>query len=535
MAKSSGKLSLTVIDPEPFSEAEYQAVGYGIKQLPLSATGDMGYLGLVGSNTTDDEATIPVFQPDKEESLEYEITKLIYNLAYPKKRVIGVISGLPVLGGAPLPGQPPSPPWTLMTTLKEIFVVQDLGSDVKDISKDIDTLLIIHPKQVSEDTLYAIDQFVLKGGKAMVFVDPFAEEDQPEPNPHNAMVIPKTDSDLPLLFKAWGIKLLEGKVAGDIEAAIRVSHPGPRGLQEIEYLPWLRLGKANLNQNDFVTNELNTLHMGSAGILEKIEDAKTTFTPLLTTGTQSMPLEQDAVRIMPNPVGLLENFKPENKNLVLAARISGPVQTAFPEGRTQKEGEKDKDPEFLAESKGNINLVVIADSDILADRFWVQVQNFLGMKVPSAIADNADFVVNVLDNLGGNDDLISLRSRGVYARPFRRVEAIQREAEAQFRDKERALRMRLEETETKLQKLQQQKEGKSALILSPAQRKELEAFREQQVQTRKELRAVQHDLQKNIERLGTQLKFINIGLIPLLIGLFAIAMSVVRSARQGSA
>jgi ABC-type uncharacterized transport system involved in gliding motility auxiliary subunit len=531
-AKSNGRLSLTVIDPEPFSEAEDQAVGYGIKQLPISAGGDMGYLGLVGANTTDDEGIIPVFHPNKEESLEYELTKLIYNLAHPKKRVIGVVSSLPVLGGEPIPGQRPPAPWTVMTTLKEAFEVRDLGANVESIAKDIDTLMVIHPKNLTDDALYAIDQFVLKGGKAMVFVDPFAEGDQTQPDPQNPMVMPSTASDLPKLFEKWGVKLVEGKVAGDIDAAIRVNAPGPRGPQEIEYLPWLRLGQNNLNRDDFVTNELDVLNIGSAGVLEKVKDAKTTFTPLLSTGPRSMPLEVDAVRFARDPTGLLESFKPENKSLLLAARVSGPVKTAFPEG---KPGRKEKDPEFIGESKGAVNLVVVADTDLLSDRFWVQVQNFLGLTIPSAFADNADFVVNTLDNLGGNDDLISLRSRGVSARPFDRVEAIQQEAEAQFRDKEKALRARLEETENKIGQLQQQKEGQSALILSPEQRKEIEAFRAQQVQTRKELRAVQHDLQKNIEGLGTLLKFVNIGLIPVLIGLLAIGMGVARWNRQRTA
>lgn len=532
IAKSGGKLELSVIDPEPFSEAEDEAVGYGIKQLPVSAAGDMGYMGLVGVNTTDEEKVIPVFQPNKEESLEYELTKLIYDLAHPKKRVIGVISALPVFGGPADSTSRPTGNWNIVSLLREAFEVRDLGTEPAEIAQDVDTLLLIHPKNLSDQTRYAIDQFVLKGGKAMVFVDPHAEEDTASPDPQNPMAMPQTSSNLPDLLEKWGVKLIADKIAADLDHAIRVAYAGNRGPQEIEYLPWLRLGPAELNQDDFVTSELNTVNLGSAGILERIEGATTEFRPLISTGKRSMPYDREAVLFVRDPAGLLENFKPGDKELVVAARIRGPAKTAFPNGRPKKKDDDPPDSNFVAESTAPINLVVVADTDVLADRFWVQFQNFLGMRIPSTIADNADFVINALDNLGGNDDLISLRSRGHYARPFDRVEAIQREAEAQFRDKERALQARLEETEKKLADLQQQKQGGSKLLLSPEQRQEIERFREEQLKTRKELRAVQHDLKRNIERLGTGLKFINISLIPLVIGIAAIGMPLYRAKRR---
>ncbi len=530
IAKSGGKLELSVIDPEPFSEAEDEAVGYGIKQLPVNAAGDMGYIGLVGVNTTDEEEVIPVFQPNKEESLEYELTKLIYTLAHPKKRVIGVISALPVFGAA-TDGRPGGG-WNIVSLLREVFEVRDLGTEPAEIAQDVDTLLLIHPKNLSDQTRYAIDQFVLKGGKAMVFVDPYAEEDTASADPQTPMAMPQTGSNLPDLMEKWGVKLVADKIAVDLDNAIRVAYAGNRGPQEIEYLPWLRLGPAELNQDDFVTSELNTVNLGSAGILERIEGATTEFRPLISTGKRSMPYDREAVLFVRDPAGLLENFKPGDKELVVAARIRGPAKTAFPNGRPKKKDDDPTDPNFVAESKAPINLIVVADTDILADRFWVQFQNFLGMRIPSTIADNADLVINALDNLGGNDDLISLRSRGHYARPFDRVDAIQREAEAQFRDKERALQAKLEETEKKLADLQQQKQGGSKLLLSPEQRQEIERFREEQLKTRKELRAVQHDLKRNIERLGTGLKFINISLIPLMIGIAAIGKPLYRAKRR---
>lgn len=546
VAEAGGKLKLTVIDPEPFSEAEDEAVANGVNQLPVSGSGDRGYLGLVGTNSADDRAVLPFLSPEKEESLEYEVTKLVYNLAHPKKRVIGLITTLPIMGDPMrMAGGERGGPSALATMLREAFEIRELGTEVESIDKDIDTLLVVHPKALSEATRYAIDQFVLKGGKAMVFVDPYAEEDRSTPDPQNPAALPKLDSDLPDLFERWGLKLVEDKVAADIEAAIRVTYQGPSGPRQIEYLPWLRLQEANLNRKDFVTNELGQLNLGTAGALEPIKDAKTEFMPLLSTGKKAMLMDRDAVMFSRDPAALMQGFKPGDRSLVLAARLSGVVKTAFPQGRPKKdEGNKAEgdaadpapsadavDKDFVAESKGPVNIIVVGDTDLLADRFWVQMQDFLGLNVPQAIADNANFVINALDNLGGNDDLISLRSRGEYARPFTKVASIQRDAELRLRDRERALQDKLKDTEKKIQDLQREKGEGSTLLLSAEQKSEIESFRGEQIKTRKELRAVQHDLRQNIERLGDWLRFINIALIPILIGLCAALAGVLRTRR----
>ncbi len=547
VAAAGGRLTLTVIDPEPFSEAEDEAVANGVNQLPVSGSGDRGYLGLVGTNSADDRAVLPFISPDKEQSLEYELTKLVYNLAHPKKRVIGLLTTLPLMGD-PMrmaTGARGGGPWALATLLREAFEIRELPATVEAIEKDIDTLVVVHPKALSDSTRYAIDQFVLKGGKAMVFVDPYAEEDRSNPDPQNPGAVPALDSDLPELFERWGLKLVKDKVATDIEAAIRVTYTGPSGPRQIEYLPWLRLREANLNRQDFVTNELGQLNVGTAGALEPVKDAKTTFTPLLSTGKKAMLLDRDQVMFSRDPAALMQGFKPGDQSLVLAARLSGTVKTAFPDGRPKKEtatedaeGEGDKakaqdapDKDFIAESKSPVNVIVVADTDILADRFWVQMQDFLGLSVPSAMADNANFVVNALDNLGGNDDLISLRSRGEYARPFTKVAAIQRDAELRLRDRERALQDKLKDTEKKIQDLQREKGEGSALLLSAEQKGAIESFRHEQIKTRKELRGVQHDLRRNIERLGDWLRFINIALVPLLIGIGAALAGIWRARR----
>ena len=528
-AAGGGKLKLLVINPEPFSEAEDEAVAFGVHQLPLNASGEMGYLGVVGTNATDEQQVLPLLSPEREDALEYEITKMIYNLAQSQKRVIGVMAELPVfaLPPDPMSGEPTSEEWLAFTLLKELYEVRELGPSATEIDPKIDTLVIVHPKQISRESMYAVDQFILKGGKAIVFVDPMAEQDQAQPDPQMPGVPPKVDSNLEPLFEKWGIKMAPDKVVGDLAAAVRVTFRSDRGPQNVEYLPWLQLQGEALNRDDFVTNELNTVNVGSAGALETIADSKLTHMPLLQSGTTSGLLDRDAIIFVQNPAGLLENFKADGKRRTIAMRISGTAATAFPEGRPLGEKEKNAPPDagFVAQSSAPINVIVVADTDVLADRFWVRFSNFAGMRIPNPVGNNADFLVNAIDNLGGNDDLISLRSRGQYTRPFEVVQAIQRDAEAQFRDREQALQQKLTETEHKLAELQGENSEKE-LLLTPEQKSEIESFRQQQITTRKELRAVQHDLERNIERLGRKLWFLNVAAMPLLIVVVAIGVSL---------
>ena len=535
-ALGGGNIKLHVIDPEAFSEAEDQAVGFGIEAIPLSATGEKGFLGIVGTNAVDDEIPIPLLSPEREGALEYDLTKMIYNLSHPTKRVIGLLSGLPLLSRPqnPATGEPASGEWGVVKLLREIYDVRSLNQDLTEIDPHIDTLLVVHPKAFPENALYAIDQFVIRGGRAIVFVDPFAEEDRPERDPTQPMAMPEISSSLEPIFEKWGIAMATDKVATDIDAAVRVSFRSETGPLEVEYLPWLQLQGARLNREDFVTTELNSVNVGSAGALVAIEGAATTFTPLLKTGENAGQLERDSIIFVRDPTALLENFEPTGESSTIAARINGIVETAFADGKplSEEDSRAPADENFLSTSTSPINVIVVADTDILADRFWLRYENFLGMQMPQAFANNADFLINAIDNLGGNDDLISLRTRSEYSRPFVVVQQIRRDAEAQFRDRERALQAKLKETERNLQQLQQQRGDGGEYLVSPEQRNEIELFRGEQLKTRKELRSVQHELQKNIEQLGSWLKFINIGLIPILISIFAVGIGIYGSRRQ---
>ncbi len=524
VAYADGKLILNIIEPEAFSEAEDQAVASGLRTITASAAGERIYFGLVGVNSTDDEKTIPFFQSNREAALEYDLTKIIYNLAYPDRRVVGVVSQLPLFKS-----RAGEDGWTIINAIREFFDVRDLGDEAERLDQSIDVLMLVHPKKLSTPALYRIDQYLLRGGKAIIFLDPLAEQDRSRPDPASPNTLPQLDSYLADMLSVWGLEMSREKIVGDLKAAMRVQTNSPRGQQEINYLPWLRLGKDNFNADDFSTSELNVIHLGTAGSLEMKEDKGLDFKPLIRTSRQSTKLERDLILFQRDPAVVLNNFKSENKRMTLAARVTGKAKTYFPDGRPgadDGDGGETPDADFISE--GDLNIILVTDTDILADHFWVRSQNLFGVSVPRQIANNGDFVINSLDNLSGNTDLISLRSRGRYARPFVKIEAITREAEMRFRQREKELRASLEETEKNIRRLQQEQGDETSYLLDNKLTAEIEKLRSKRLATRKELRSVQHELRKNIERLGAQLRFINIGLIPLLITVLALVLGIYR-------
>ena len=536
---AAGNLILHVIDPEPFSEEEDRAVGYGLRGVPLDAGNTQFYFGLVGTNATDDQELIPFFQQSREEFLEYDLTKLVYRLGNPKQKVVGLLSTLPVDGGPQMPFSQAlggSAPWMIMDSIRELMEVKVLDKAVTEIPEDVDVLMVVHPKRLGEPTLYAIDQFVLRGGRAVVFVDPHSEADRVLPNPQNPMGMQAPrNSDLGRVFDAWGIELVDGKVVGDLPLAKKVNFQKQSRMMVADYPVWIDLTPRQLNAEDVVTAKLPNLTMASAGILRKKEDSETEWTPLMETDDQAMQIDAARLQFMPDVEGLLRDYRPEGETLVLAARLTGKVKTAFPDGRPEAadseelenpgDDKESKPHPHLAESADPINVIVVADTDMLQDRFWVQVQNFLGQRIGIPTSANNDFVTNALDNLTGSHDLISVRNRGSFSRPFTLVRAIQQEAEMQFRQKEQALQQRLKETERKIQELQSRKEDQTTVILSTEQEAALDGFRQELVTTRKELRNVQHELQKNIESLENVVKFLNIGLMPLVIAVGGVVFS----------
>lgn len=542
---AGGKLKVQVIDPEPFSEAEDQAVGFGLQGVPLDTSNTTFYFGLAGSNSTDDEEVVSFFQPNREAFLEYDLTKLVYRLANPKQNVVGVLSTLPITGGGGIPflQQGGSEPWMVIEQLRQTFEVRKLETDIEAIPEDVSVLMVVHPRGFSDATLYAIDQYVLGGGRAIVFADPYAEAFEPPRDPQNplaGMNAPR-NSEFDKLFDVWGVELTQGKVVGDVTISKRVQARSGQRMVVVNYPVWMDLKEAHFDRNDITTGNLGDITVATAGILKAKDGAQTQFTPLIQSGDQAMQIDTSKLGLFADPEQLVRDFKPEGKRFTLAARITGTVETAFPDGKPasedkdeESEADKEEKPaEHLAESKETVNLIVVADADLLEDQFWVQVQNFFGQRIAIPTANNATFVSNALDSLSGSNDLISVRSRGSSSRPFTKVEELRREAEQRFREKEQALQARLKETEQKIRDLQNRKpEGGSSLMLTVEQQNELDRFRDEMVKTRKELRSVQHELRKDIERLEGGMKFVNIGLMPLIIGVFGIGFTTYAARRR---
>ena len=550
VAAAHGKIRLEAYDPLPFSDAEDRAVAFGLQGVPLDIQGEQVYFGLAATNSTDDQQTIAFFQPERERFLEYDLTKLVHSLAFPKKTVVGLISALPLEGDvmAMMRGRP-SEPMAIIEQLQQLDTIKPLAGDIDAVPPDIDVLMLVHPQKLSERTLYAIDQFVLKGGKALVFVDPYSELQASHPSQFNPPGSPSA-SNLEQLFKAWGFEVPANTVAGDRRDAQRVGVPGARGgTRPLDYVAWLNLKADNLNRSDMITADLSHINMASAGIIEPLADAKTKIEPLITTSPDSEKIPAEKLTGLPDVAGLLAEFKPENKRYTLAARVTGPAESAFPDGPPKppeaaakpeaKEGEPKPatEPaapasEPLKQSAKPIDVVVVADTDLLDDKFWLQKQDFFGHRLLAPTANNGDFVANAIEVLAGGEDLVGLRSRGTSARPFELVDEIQRDAQARYSAEESALQTKLKETQEKLASLTGKDQANTPTTLSPEQAKAVEEFRTDMLQTRRQLRNVQAALRSDIARLKRRLRFLDIALIPIVVAVAAVALGVLRLRRR---
>lgn len=527
---AGGMLKIEVYNPEPFSDVEDRAVGFGLRPVPLGQMGEVGYFGLAATNSTDDQQVIPFFNIEREQFLEYDLTKLIYGLSEPDQPKIGLISTLPIEGGPGMPnmmGMPPQQtrPWAIVQQIRDLFAVESLDPALTAIPADIDILMLVQPDDLGDATAYAIDQFILRGGKALVFVDPNSESGgMGAPPPGDKQGINK-------LMTAWGVKMADGQVVGDIEAAARVGLQSEGRPVAADYVAWLQLRGGHFDGNDAITGDLQQINIATGGALEKVEGATTTVTPLISTGPQSMRIPVDKFMGMPDVVALFRDFKPQNKTEIIAARITGPAKSAFAEA-PKVEGAA---APHLSESAQPIQVVVVADTDILGDRFWTQNSSFLGESVVIPVADNANFVVNALENLTGAPALSSLRGRGVQTRPFELLDAIRRDAEMQYRATEQTLTGRLEELQKKVSAMQVEEDGQGEVILSDEDRRTIESYRGDILETRRQLREVQRALREDIDRLEGILTFVNIAVVPILFGLGLIAIGVVRRRRRRAA
>ncbi len=528
-ARSGGKLKLTVIDPQPFSEDEDRATGFGLTAVPVGTNGEPLYFGLAGTNSTDGRETIGFFQPDKEEFLEYDVASLVYRLANPRKPVVGLLSTLPVDASFdPMTGGMREG-WAAIQQTREMFDVREVARDAKTIDEQIGVLLLVHPKDLPPATLYAIDQFVMRGGKLLAFVDPVSEADRP-PDPMGGMGGMGADrsSDLEPLFAAWGIAYDRQQVIGDWAHALTVSMR--QGEQPAPHIAVLALGSDAMAQDDVITHGLQSVNVMTAGAVALKDGSKLQFEPLLRTSTQSAPIPASRLNFMTDPGSLLEGFKPADREYTLAARVHGRLTSAYPDGPPATEAAVAGGG--LKSSKGEADLVIVADTDILSDMLWIRRQNLFGQPFAVAWANNGDLLANALDNLAGSEDLISVRGRQSFFRPFTRVDELRRQADERLREKEQELDRELQDTEQKLTALEAARgDAGAGLVLTPQQQAELERFQAERLRIRRELREVRRGLDVEIERLGTVLKVINIALVPALLAVGAILLAALRRRR----
>ncbi|HVK98991.1 MAG TPA: Gldg family protein [Dongiaceae bacterium] len=559
---SNGKLKLKVIDPEPFSEQEDRAAAFGLQPIDAGPGGEKMFFGLVAQvpqpeadKPADDNGTvevpnvrtevIPVFQPDRQEMLEYDIAKLVYQVSQQHKPKVALLTELEVQGGFDMMMRQPSQPWATITQLEQLFDVKRLTGSEQEINpNEYQLLLLIHPKNLSDAMQFAIDQYVLRGGHALIFVDPFAEQEK-------GLTSTDRGSDLSKLFKAWGVEFDKTKFVGDAQLAVQV---GGQGQEPVRHLAILQLSDKNLARDDRIVSKLETLHLSTAGFIAHAKDSKTTFEPLMESSEYAMAMEAEKLATMQDPRDLMNGFTPGGTPFVLAARVSGDVPSAFPDGVPQSEGtskdaqgadqktpdqknaaaDKAKakpkaDDEYLKASQQPINVVIVADTDLLTDRLWVQVHQFFGQQVVRPFADNGDFFFNSVDVLSGSADLIGIRGRGRYFRPFTVVQDMQRSAETSFQQVQESLNARLQDIEGKLAELQQkQGDDGNVITLTPEMQSDLQKFQQEKLDIRKQLREVQHQLNQDIDALDFRLKLINIAGVPLLLTVLAILLAVYR-------
>ena len=538
-ALAGGSINLEIIDPEPFSEEEDLAAQFGLQSVPVNNAGDELYFGLVGTNSVDDQLIISFFQPDKEEFLEYDISRIIHQLNSSRKPKVGLLSSLKIQGDIDTSTFQTTPAWVVIDQLTQQYEVVDVAMDATELPRDMQLLVIVHPKSLADPTLFAIDQFAMAGGRVLLFVDPLAEMER---RPPGAMPT-EPASDFSLLSN-WGMQLRADTVLADSAAALNVG--GSNG-QSVRHLGILGLSAENFNSDDVSLASLESINVTTSGILDMVGRPESRIDILIQSSENAMPMASTEFQSLTDPEQLLKTFVPTGKRYTIAARISGKAVTAYPGGvdvETVPEAEAEVEGQGQVESTRDtqlhqavltgtdkLNVIVVADTDILTDRLWVQVQNFFGQTIASPWANNGDFVLNSVDNLLGGSELISIRSRGRFSRPFTVVESLRLAAQSKYQKSADTLQRELEETEAELNEVESSQSDQNLLALSPEQEQAITQFQDEKLRIRKQLRDVRHQLDKDIEGLGATLKLINIIVLPLLLVLVIYAMRYTRGAR----
>lgn len=544
--EAGGKnIIIAKFDPEPDSDAEDSALMDGVRGQMLS-NGEKIYLGIAIS-CLDETVAIPFIPPDRENMLEYDITSAISQVSLATKPVVGVMSTLPVMGEKFNPmmlqmGQmPQAKPWMIIKELKKTFDVRQLEMTEKEIPADIKVLIVIHPSGITDSTQFAIDQFVMRGGKLIAFLDPksyYSEMNSKKNNPMQRGPAKNASSTLDKLLKAWGLKFDLQQVVADVNFSRRINHPQ----KQLNFTTVLDITKKGLDSNDVTTSDLNKLTMVFAGAFTG-EPADGLNQSILVKTTEKSDLTN--VYAATQPEMAFKSFEADEAVYNLAVRLSGKFKTAFPNGapkedeKDEKKGEKEKKEEkpasdFLKECANDNTVILVGDTDILVDDVCVRVGNILGQQFMMPLNDNLSFFQNVADNMGGDQELIGIRCRQTISRPFEVVKELQAVAEQRFKEKITELEKDLRETESRLNSMQKGKSKDKQTILTPAQQAELKKFQKKRVEVNKDLKRYRRELRKDIVSLENRLKWINIALMPAIVIAFGIIVAIVRKKRSAA-
>ena len=530
---ANGKLLIEKLNPQPDSDAEDSANLDGVEAQDLPS-GDKFYLGLSVS-FADQKLALPVLSPDRERLLEYDLARAIARVTTTNKPIVGLMSPLPLFG---MPGNPMmgmgggSEPQIFVNELKRDFDVKRVSMDVDKIEDDIKTLVVVHPRGISEQAQFALDQFVLRGGKLVVFLDPYAYFDQ---MPGMMGGQGGSSSNLDKLLKAWGYSFDPAKIVLDMKY---MAGSGPRAVPTV-----IQLDADAMSKDDVATSHLGTALLAFTGAFSGKPADGLTETVLMHTS----PIVKlvDTANAMARGEEAVRGFQPENKEYPIALRLSGKFKTAFPDGRpAAKEADgKDAKPKpaaadlgpALKESQGEGTVVLVADSDMLNDGAAVQIRDIFGQKVAIPINGNLAFIQGLVEQMAGDSDLINVRSRATASRPFTVVKQMEAEASQAYLGKIKSLEDSLQETRKKLESLQKTKvpAGGSA-ILSPEQQAEVESFRKRAADTRRELKEVRRELRSETEALEFWTKVFNIAAMPLVVALAGIGIAIVRRRRRAA-
>jgi ABC-type uncharacterized transport system involved in gliding motility auxiliary subunit len=539
-AAGRGKVVVEKFNPEPDSDAEDSAQLDGIEG-QLTNSGEKFYLGL-SISFLDQKAAIPVLTPDRERLLEYDITRGIAQVGEAKKPVVGVMSALPVMGRSldPVRKQQPTEAWVLIQEMKRIFDVKEIKLDAARIDDEIKVLVVIHPRNLPEETEYAIDQYVLRGGKLIAFVDPYAYFDQ-QPDLQNPFGGNQAgSSSFYNLFKAWGIDVDMGKVIADLTYA---SGSGPRLLPTL-----LNLTPQALNMDDVVTSQVGTLLIPFGGAFKGKPADGLTQTVLAHTSKNAMPVDLIIATLSGEPS--TRGFQPTNEQMPLAIRLTGKFHTAFPEGKPKPFGmppradkkkgaepkkEEPKPEPQLKQSAAENSVVLVADVDLLSDGAAVEIQEVFGQRVAVPRNGNLALALGLVEHFSGDSALIGLRSRASFSKPLTTIREMEAQAQQQYLGKIKELEDNLNQTQENLKKLQTTKGGAASTIMTPEQQAELDNFRKRAVETRRDLKELRKNLRVETDTLEFWTKVVNIGLVPLLVALTGLALALRRRRAVASA